>query len=108
MESKITFVDFAPRNLRNQAWPIDDYSFRVSDGQEDRYVHVGVNDLMWAREAPTLPRKEVIELADKWLRLCFDKNLEEFSQVRESRTFYDIPRGLLSYWAEHQTTPDWF
>jgi hypothetical protein len=107
MEREITFVDSAPRSIGNQLWAMTDYSFRVSDGETDQYVHVGVTDQMRSLEAPSLSREDVIVATKTWLERCTDKGLKEFTEIREGRMLCDMPHGILGYWAEHHEVPSW-
>ena len=108
---EITFLDSGRRAKDGKLWDVIDYRFRVSNGQQNEEVAVGITGVFHDPAGPLglkeLSREELIEAATAWLRSRLEKGeCDPFSHPERDRVI-DVPSSVMEYWLEHHAIPHW-
>jgi hypothetical protein len=114
MTIDIAFLESAPIQHRfkdGKIWDVIDYPFRISDGKSTCIVNVGItgqfHDPAEALGSKGLTKGELVEAARTWLRSRIDKGDCDPIAHPERDLYIDVPPGVMDYWAEHRSIPDW-
>ena len=111
MSFEITFLDSGRRTRDGKLWDVIDYRFRVSNGQTNREVAVGITGVFHDPAGPLglkeLSREELIEAAGAWLRSRLEKGERDPFTRPESDSMIDVPSSVMEYWMEHRAIPHW-
>jgi len=110
----ITFDESVPIQRRfkdGKIWDAVDYPFRISDGKSNCVVNVGItgqsHDPAELLGSKGLTKGELVEAARAWLRSRIDKGECDPIRYPERDRYIDVPPGVMDYWTENRSIPDW-
>jgi hypothetical protein len=114
MDYEIKFLDSSPVERRfkdGKVWDVIDYPFQVTERRSSCTVLVGItgqfHDPADALGSKKLTRAELIEAAKAWLRSRLEKGECDPFTRPDTDTFIDLPSGVMEFWIDHRSIPDW-